>query len=308
MTTAVARPSRSVSNVRLSPIWGAITVLALVALALLAPSALWLLAFIGVIVLAHEGGHLIAARRSGMEPTEYFWGFGPEIVGFDYNGCRYGIKAIFLGGYVKLHGMTPSSVLPDGVDEDGTYRAASHRGRLATILAGPFVNLAMAIVSFFFLALLQGQSVGGSIVTSFEWLWLVISLTGAALWDLVAQLSPYLGALFDSGTEPPVRFMSPVSQATQTGAAVDAGLGASLQWFGILSAAIGIVNLLPLPPLDGAHALVAVWERLTQLVTRDKTKTVDVRRLEPLAYVTIGFLVMLSLTALVFDVRDLIAA
>lgn len=298
----------TISDVRVSPVWGSITALSITFLWITAPGALWLLAFIGVIVLCHEAGHLIAARRAGMEPTEFFWGFGPEIVGFNVGSCRYGLKAIFLGGYVKLHGMTPSSVLPDGIEEAGTYRAASHGGRLTTILAGPFVNLAMAIVSFFFLALLQGRGLGSAVVASFDWLWLVISLTGIALWDLVAQISPYLGAVFDSSAEPPVRFMSPVSQATQTGAAVDAGLAASLQWFGILSAAIGIVNLLPLPPLDGAHAMVAVWERITQKVTRDDTKTVDVRRLEPLAYVTIAFLVMLSLTALLFDVRDLIAA
>ncbi len=307
MTAAIARANGSISNVRVSPMWAAITILSILALGLLAPSALWLLAFIGVIVLAHEGGHLIAARRAGMEPTEYFWGFGPEIVGFDVNGCRYGLKAIFLGGYVKLHGMTPTSVLPEGVDESGTYRAASHGGRLATILAGPFVNLAMAVVSFFFVALLQGYSLVESVASGFEWVWLVISLTGIALWDLVAQMSPYLGALFDS-SEPPVRFMSPVSQATETGAAVSSGLVGSLRWFGILSAAIGIVNLLPLPPLDGAHALVAAWERVVQAVTRDRSRTVDVRRLEPLAYVTIGFLVLLSVTALVFDVRDLLAA
>ncbi len=308
MTAITSRPSRTVTNVRVSPIWGAITVLSIIALGLLAPSALWLLAFIGVIVLFHEGGHLVAARKSGMEPTEYFWGFGPEIVGFDVNGCRYGLKAIFLGGYVKLHGMTPTSVLPDGVSEAGTYRAASHRGRLATILAGPFTNLAMAVGAFFLAEMIEGNTLIGSTTAAFEWVWFVIASTGEALWQLVSQFKPYLGALFDSSTEAPVRFMSPVSQATTTGTVVELGFVTSLRWFAILSAAIGIVNLLPLPPLDGAHALVAASERVVQFFTKDRSRTVDVRRLEPLAYITIGFLVILSVTALVFDVRDLIAA
>lgn len=309
-TQDVVEDNKTISGVRVSPVWGSITALSITALWLMAPSALWLLGFIGVIVLCHEAGHLVAARRAGMEPTEFFWGFGPEIVGFDIGSCRYGLKAIFLGGYVKLWGMTPSSELPEGVSEEGTYRAASHGGRLATILAGPFTNIAMAVGAFFFAELLDGTAVAAAFGASLDWVWFVIASTGESLWLFVREIQPYLGAVADtSGTvEPPVRFMSPVAQATTTGAVVDAGLTTSLRWFGILSCAIGIVNLLPLPPLDGAHALVAGSEKLAQVVRRDRSVRLDVRRLEPLAYATIGLLVVLSLTALVFDVRDLIAA
>ena len=64
------------------------------------------------------------------------------------------------------------------------------------------------------------------------------------------------------------------------------------------------MNLLPLPPLDGAHALVAASEWIGQKVRRDRTVRVDVRRLEPLAYLTVFLLVGLSLSALVLDLRD----
>ncbi len=306
----LAAPRPVVSGLRVSPVWGGITLASIALLWILASSALWLLAFIGLIVLTHEGGHLVAARRAGMEPTEFFWGFGPEIVGFDIGKCRYGIKAIFLGGYVKLWGMTPTSELPEGVEEAGTYRAASHGGRLATILAGPGVNIASAVVVFFLAELLDGNTLLASASASVGWVWFVIASTGESLWLFVREIQPYLGAVADtSGTvEPPVRFMSPVAQASTTGAVVDAGLTTSLRWFGILSCAIGVVNLLPLPPLDGAHALVAASEKITQVVRRDRSVSLDVRRLEPLAYATIGILVLLSITALVFDVRDLIAA
>ncbi|MGB5757762.1 MAG: site-2 protease family protein, partial [Acidimicrobiales bacterium] len=130
-----------------NPGWLAATVVSLVGLGLLAPSGLYLIGFLGVIIITHEVGHFVVARRSGMVPTELFWGFGPEVVAVRIGGCRYGIKALFLGGYVKLEGLTPTSVVPDGFAEPGTYRAASHRGRLATILAGPTVNLVTAFVA-----------------------------------------------------------------------------------------------------------------------------------------------------------------
>ena len=298
--------SARISAVDVNPIWGVVTGLSMLVLWLYAPSGLWLLLFIGIIVLCHEAGHLVVARRAGMRPTEFFWGFGPEVVAFEYNGCRYGLKAIFLGGYVKLWGMTPTSELPDGVRESDTYRAASHGGRLATILAGPFVNLAMAVVAFAFAAWIEGASLTGSLQSGFDDLWFVISGTGEALWLWVTNIGTYVGSVFgaNGGAEPPVRFMSPVSQADVTGQAVASGWVDSLRWFGILSCAIGAVNLLPLPPLDGAHALIAISERVTQLVGRDRTIRLDVRRLEPLAYVTIFVLVTLSVSALVLDLRD----
>lgn len=286
--------------------WGAAAALSLAVLWAFAPSGLWLLLFIGIIVLCHEAGHLVLARRAGMKPTEFFWGFGPEIVAFERNGCRYGIKAIFLGGYVKLHGMTPTSDLPADFDEADTYRGASHGGRLATILAGPAVNLVMAVIAFAIAARISGDTIGGSIITGFDNLWFVLSGTAEALWTWGTSISAYVGSVFDTSgaTEPPVRFMSPVSQAEVTGAAIADGWVQSLRWFGILSCAIGAVNLLPLPPLDGAHAMVAASEWISQKVKRDRTVRVDVRRLEPLAYATIFVLVGLSLSALVLDLRD----
>ncbi len=294
------------TTVDADPFWGFVALLSLVALGLYAPSGLLFLGFIGLIILVHEGGHFVAARRAGMEPSEFFWGFGPEIVAFERNGCRYGIKALFLGGYVKLWGMTPSSVLPAGVSEAGTYRAASHWGRLSTILAGPAVNLVTGAAAFGVARSMAGQDAWSSFVGGWDDTWFVITATTDALWTWASQITGYLGFLVDPSTEAPVRFMSPVSQATVTGEAVSAGWARSLQWFGILSVAIGALNLVPLPPLDGSHAMVAMSEKVAQLVRRDRSLRFDVRRLEPVAYVTIGALVLLSVTALVMDIRDVI--
>lgn len=290
-------------DVSISPLWATAAAASLVCLGFWAPDGLVLLGFIAIIVFVHELGHLVMARRSGMKPTEFFWGFGPEVVAVQFGSCRYGVKAIFLGGYVKLWGMTPTSVLPEGVDESGTYRQASHGGRLATILAGPLVNIAMAVAAFAAAAALDGVGFGSAMAEGVRETWAVIAGTGEALWIWATNLNGYAGAVIDSG-EPPVRFMSPVSQAEVTGVVVDDGLAMSLRWFAVLSCAIGAINLLPLPPLDGSHALVAVAERVGQVVRRDDSVRVDVRRLEPLAYLTLGLLIALSLSALAMDIRD----
>ncbi len=299
--------STSERRVEWSPFWAGVTVLALFALAIWARSGLVLLAFLGVIVLAHEGGHLLAARRSGMKPTEYFWGFGPEIVAFDHNGCRYGIKAVLAGGYVKIHGMTPTSELPEGFAESGSYRAASHRGRLFTILAGPGVNLVMAVVAFAAALMLQGAT---PFVALRQGLDMVASLTAGTiegLWVFFTSLGAYAETVLGQTdvADAPVRFMSPVAQAEVSNFAIESGMATSLRWFAILSCAIGIVNLIPLPPLDGAHAVVAFVEGVWQRLRGDRTRQVNVAKLAPLAWLTLGVLVMISVSALVIDIREL---
>lgn len=301
-------PKAGFGNLSASPLWATLTALSLLAMARWATDGLWLIAFLAVIIVVHEGGHWFFARRAGMRPTEFYWGFGPEIVGFDYDGCRYGIKAIFLGGYVKLWGMTPSSELPDDISEEDTYRAASHGGRLATILAGPFTNFATAVMAFVVANWLSGSGLSAGVAQGFADLWAVIIGTLEALWLWVTSLDAYFGVVADRSADPdsgPVRFLSPVQQAEVSGYAVSQGAPLALRWFGILSAAVGLVNLLPLPPLDGSHAAVTVTEWVGQKFRRDDSIRVDVQRLEPLAYLTLGALIILSLGALVLDLREL---
>ena len=62
---------------------------------------------IGVSVALHELGHMIPAKTFGVKVPEYFIGFGPRIWSVKRGETEYGVKAIWLGGYVKLVGMLP---------------------------------------------------------------------------------------------------------------------------------------------------------------------------------------------------------
>ncbi|WP_067781303.1 M50 family metallopeptidase [Actinomyces vulturis] len=58
-------------------------------------------------VALHELGHMIPAKKFGVKVPEYFIGFGPTLWSVKKGETRYGVKAILLGGYVKLVGMLP---------------------------------------------------------------------------------------------------------------------------------------------------------------------------------------------------------
>src|SRR5215467_3978169 len=58
-------------------------------------------------VCLHEAGHMLSAKRFGMKVTRYFVGFGPTLWSVKRGETEYGVKALPLGGFVKIVGMTP---------------------------------------------------------------------------------------------------------------------------------------------------------------------------------------------------------
>ena len=88
-------------------------------------------AFIGilsVLVFLHELGHYAVARRVGMRPTEFFIGFGPRLWSFRRGETEYGVKAIPLGGYVRISGMNPHEELPPEVQAGLDRQLAARDG------------------------------------------------------------------------------------------------------------------------------------------------------------------------------------
>src|ERR1700745_1064947 len=87
--------------------------------------ALGVVIFFGAILASiglHELGHMIPAKAFGGKVTQYFIGFGPTVWSRRRGETEYGLKAIPLGGYVKIVGMLPPDKEHAGkveYDEDG---------------------------------------------------------------------------------------------------------------------------------------------------------------------------------------------
>jgi membrane-associated protease RseP (regulator of RpoE activity) len=110
---------------------------------------------IGIIVFAlgilvsvclHEAGHMVTAKAFGMKVTRYFAGFGPTLWSFKRGETEYGLKAIPLGGFVKIVGMTPQ----DDDVEPGDEKRAMWRypawKRTIVMAAGSVTHFALGIV------------------------------------------------------------------------------------------------------------------------------------------------------------------
>ena len=84
---------------------------------------------VGASIALHEIGHLVPAKRFGVKVTQYMVGFGPTLWSRRRGETEYGVKAIPLGGYIRMIGMFP----PKPGDAPGTLRVSS-TGRFSQLM------------------------------------------------------------------------------------------------------------------------------------------------------------------------------
>src|SRR5690606_12935391 len=123
-----------------------------------------------VSIALHEVGHLVPAKRFGVRVSQYMVGFGPTMWSWRRGETEYGVKAVPLGGFVRMTGMYPparagaparrradgrativeearqyslSEVEPG--QEHRTFYALSVPKKLVVMLGGPVMNLVIAV-------------------------------------------------------------------------------------------------------------------------------------------------------------------
>ena len=156
-----------------------------------------LMTVLGIVVFAvgllvsiawHELGHLSTAKLFGIRVPQYMVGFGPTVFSRRRGETEYGIKAIPLGGYIRMIGMFPPgddgrikarssspwrSMIEDARsaafeelqpgDETRLFYTRKPWKRVIVMFAGPFMNLILAVALF--LAVLMGFGIASQTTT-----------------------------------------------------------------------------------------------------------------------------------------------
>ncbi|MBD32654.1 MAG: hypothetical protein CL451_06380 [Acidimicrobiaceae bacterium] len=147
------------SNVQNRPLFGLCGVVGgLLLLGWVSKAMLVVALVIAFVVFAHELGHFIAARITGMKATEFFLGFGPRLFSFRKGETEFGVKPILAGAYVKLVGMTNLDDVEPG-DESRAYRRQSYPKRLLVASAGSLMHFLLATLGLLVLFSLMGEPV-----------------------------------------------------------------------------------------------------------------------------------------------------
>jgi membrane-associated protease RseP (regulator of RpoE activity) len=97
-------------------------------------------------VMLHETGHFVMAKKFGMKCTRFFVGFGPTIWSTRRGETEYGIKALPVGGFVKIIGMHSLDDVDDPADEPRSFRRQPGWQRIIVLCAGSFMHLVLAFL------------------------------------------------------------------------------------------------------------------------------------------------------------------
>ncbi len=173
----------------------------------------------------HEVGHMVPAKRFGVRVSQYMIGFGPTLWSRTKGETEYGIKAIPLGGYVRLVGMMPpapagtrppagmfgqvvadarqasvAEILP-GEERRAFYNLSTPK-KLVVMLGGPVMNLVIAVVlTFVVLVGIGVQTVTTTVGAVSECVPTSVTTAGEPVCGPEAAPSPALAAGLQPGDE-----------------------------------------------------------------------------------------------------------
>jgi regulator of sigma E protease len=100
---------------------------------------------LSVLILIHELGHFVMARRAGVWVEEFGFGLPPRVFGKKIGETIYSLNLLPFGGFVRLHGENSE----EGVhDPKRAFINQNKRTRTAIIVAGVVMNLVLAIAAF----------------------------------------------------------------------------------------------------------------------------------------------------------------
>lgn len=293
-----------------------------------------------VIVFVHELGHFATAKWAGMQVDEFAIGFGPKIYSTRRGDTEYSLRAIPLGGFNRIAGMTEAEPL-----NEKSFLSKPVKSRLVVIAAGGIMNFVLAIVIFWGLFFAVGTVtvspepvIGGTVadspaaqagLQSGDRI-VRIGHTDIQKWtDITTAVAPYSGNVvtveiqrdgetkdldmvpeIDSTSKKPMlgvmpystrqshgffesawlglkrtgeicylmivglyemvtgeqaaEVAGPIGVAQLAGQVASAGFANLLMFTALLSINLGILNLLPVPLLDGGYIILLIIEGITR--------------------------------------------
>jgi regulator of sigma E protease len=232
-----------------------------------------------IVVLVHELGHFLAARRAGVKVYEFSIGFpfSPRIITlFRHRETEFTLRLLPLGGFVSFS--------REGDEGAADLFGVSLGPRALIMAAGSLFNIVFALLIFIAIFTMgKHMSVSDAVAEAAHTLWTVAAGTVDLLMKALSGHGSWEG------------LTGPVGIAVIAGKAAAQGALNLLYFTGMMSLSLGIMNLIPFPALDGGQLLMLAIEAVTRRPLGIKTYQ---------AVNLIGFALFIILTVLV-TYRDL---
>ena len=196
---------------------------------------------VGLVIVIHEYGHLLAAKWCGIPVARFSVGFGPKLFGFTRGGTSYWLSAVPIGGYV----------LP-ALDENASIRLPLGKS-IVFAVGGPIANVVAAYLCLIALGSLQLD------LSALD----AVSFATTRLWLDLQVMVQAIAMLFAGVGE-----VSGIVGIVALGGQLGSTLAGLLAFSVAINLNLAIFNLLPLPPLDGGRIAFSLLEKIYQPLSR----------------------------------------
>lgn len=231
--------------------------------------AIILITLLVAVTLIHEVGHLVIAKLSGVKVEVFSIGFGKKLFGFKIGETEYRISLFLLGGYCRLAGEGKET--KDGRD----LGAKRYLIKTGVALAGVTANFISAFGILFLLSYRKFKSVIIAFHYSVMLVKEMLSATIESFKLLFTGQIPLRGHVLEA-----VEILGEYPT-----------IDTWLFFFVVFSIAIGLINLIPFPALDGSLPFISALEKI-----------LGKRKAEIVGGILckIGFIILMTLTVVVF--------
>lgn len=195
------------------------------------------LLILNLLILIHELGHFLAAKLSKVGVLEFSIGMGPKILSKQIKETTYSLRLFLIGGFVQL-------------DEE-EYKESSWIKQIFILLSGVLFNLIFAIIGAFVYIQLVGIKIGffNSVLASFDLVFNIIHTMFVTLIDLFKAPSPDV-------------LSGPIGIVDGLSTYVEQGLSTAMEGFILLNINLFIMNLIPIPILDGGKIVFVIIKKI----------------------------------------------
>ncbi len=238
----------------------------------------WGLLALSIVVLVHEWGHFVVARYFKIKVEEFGLGYPPKIFSWKKNGVTYSLNAIPFGGFNKIC---------EDKKETNSFVNKSRKVRALVLVAGSFSNIILAVLIFSFLfatampTFLLAPSLQRTVfghVPSEPYIKVPVYQAPLAAAEFTARLTSAL--LIGTGQALKnlilqgnyKELVGPVGLIAITSSGFHKGFSVGLFMIGLISLALAIFNLLPIPVADGGKLLILLIEKIRKKEIPAKTQ------------------------------------
>ena len=211
-------------------------------------SALKIIILLGFLVLIHEGGHCLVAKLFKIKVNEFAIGFGPKIFTKVKGETTYALRLIPLGGFVNMEGEEEHS------EKEGSFSQASIPKRIAIVAAGGLVNIIFGVVLYYIISSISLNSMYLGLIDTKDFI--------ISIFESIALL--FTGSISVNQMTGIVGISDIVVNTN--------GIMNYLYIMALISASLGITNLLPLPPLDGGKIVIYLIEAIRRKPMKEETE------------------------------------